>query len=364
MEPVARAPARPAPGTATCRSTSFGPGALPAYFVISHLPVPDYNTATMQSIEHAIPPELAGERVDRALAALQSGLTRSHAGRLAKDGLVLLDGQPVKASATVRAGQILAVTLPPAPNPIAQPQEIALDVLYEDEHLLVINKQAGLVVHPAPGHADGTLVNAVLHHVPELAAMAHEGRPGIVHRLDKGTSGVMVVAKTYAAMAALQKQFAGRSVSKVYLAIVIGTPKDREGRIELAIGRHVRDRQRISSVTTHGRAATTLYRVEQTGGGLSVLTCTLLSGRTHQIRVHCAESGWPLVGDETYGGIRPLARLGNADLRAACQSLGRPALHARRLGFAHPADGRPLAFEAPLPGDLRHLMQLMEEPHA
>jgi 23S rRNA pseudouridine1911/1915/1917 synthase len=317
----------------------------------------------MKTVVHEIPQELAGERVDRALATLEPGLTRSHANRLAKDGHVFLDGQAVKPSATVRAGQTLRSEIPPEPLASAAPEDIQLDILYEDEYVLVVNKPVGLVVHPAPGHYDGTLVNALLHHAPELAQMNMEGRPGIVHRLDKGTSGVMVVAKTSAALTQLQKQFAGRTVTKKYLAIVIGRPKDREGRIEMAIGRHVRDRKRISSVTTRGRAATTLYKVEASGGGLSVLSCTLLSGRTHQIRVHCAESGWPLVGDETYGGVRPLSRLPDPELRAACRVLGHPALHARLLAFAHPITEQPLSFEAPLPADLQNLLRLIENSH-
>jgi len=317
----------------------------------------------MKTVTHQVPPELAGERIDRALAALEPGMTRSRAAKLAKEGLVRLDGQPAKPSASVRAGQSLTVDLPPEPETTAAPQNIDLDILFEDEHILVVNKPAGLVVHPAPGHHDGTLVNAILYHSPELQVAGADGRPGIVHRLDKGTSGVMVVAKTFDALARLQKQFAGRTVSKIYLAIVIGRPKDIEGRIEMAIGRHVRDRQRISSVTTRGRAATTLYRVEKTGGGLSALTCTLLSGRTHQIRVHCAESGWPLVADETYGGVRPLLRLSDATLRETCRALGRPALHARHLAFAHPSTGQVMSFDAPIPADLQSILELMERHH-
>jgi 23S rRNA pseudouridine1911/1915/1917 synthase len=178
--------------------------------------------------------------------------------------------------------------------------------------------------------------------------------------LDKGTSGLLVVAKSGLALSGLQRQFATRTVTKVYVALVIGRPPKREGRIDRAIGRHVRERQKISSVTAKGRPATTLWRLEKTGGGVSALACTLLTGRTHQIRVHCAESGWPLVGDATYGGGRALSRVTDPALRAACRALDRVALHAERLAFAHPITGQRLEFHAPIPAELKTILDLLE----
>jgi len=321
-------------------------------------PTRRYNAA-MEEKRFIVPANLDGQRLDRALAALEPSLTRSQAAKLAKEGHVSLNGAPAKASAAVQTGQTLIATLnpPAASEPAAQ--DIALDILYADEHLLVINKAAGMVVHPAPGNPDGTLVNALLHHVPELREYSIDGRPGIVHRLDKGTTGALVVAKTHRALIELQRQFAGREVEKIYLALVVGTPKQPAGRIDLALGRHVRERKKISSVTTHGRAATTLYQVEAAHGGISALRCTLLSGRTHQIRVHCAESGWPLVGDDTSGGVRSLKNIADAPLRQACQALDRPALHAHRLAFTHPLSGKRLEFYAPIPDDLKKILALI-----
>jgi len=308
-----------------------------------------------------IPEQKDGQRLDQVLASLLADITRSQAARLIKEGNVKIDGKPAKSSTTVATGQQLDVVLPD-PQPIdLEPQAIELDVVFEDDHMLVINKAAGMVVHPAPGNRDRTLVNALLHRYPALRQVGLEDRPGIVHRLDKGTSGLIVVAKTYQALIALQRLFAKREVDKQYLAIVVGKPRQAKGRIEMAIGRHVRDRKKISSVTTKGRAATTLYRVLASRGGISALNCTILSGRTHQVRVHCAESGWPLVGDSTYGGVRPLKRISNATLQTACRALSRPALHAWRLSFIHPTTGEETSFEAPIPDDLQSILALLEE---
>ncbi|MDP8224519.1 MAG: RluA family pseudouridine synthase [Candidatus Lernaella stagnicola] len=318
----------------------------------------------MQKYETIIPTDMAGVRLDQAAASLVQDLTRSRAGQLIKEGHITLDGHPAKPATTVRPGQRLVADIPPPPASGLRPQALDLDIVFEDEHLLVVNKAPGMVVHPAAGNPDGTLVNALLHHVPALADAAGEDRPGIVHRLDKGTSGLLVVAKTGPAMQDLQRQFAQRTVTKKYLALVTGRPRDIEGRMENAIGRHVTNRKKMSSVTVKGKSATTLYRVESSTGEVSALTCTLLTGRTHQIRVHCAESGWPLVGDDLYGGVRPLHRLTDPELRAACQALRRPALHARELGFEHPARRAYVEFTAPIPGDLAAILEIVEKSNA
>jgi 23S rRNA pseudouridine1911/1915/1917 synthase len=314
----------------------------------------------MQNYAFTVTTAQAGMRLDQALAEQVEDLSRSRAASLAKDGHVLVDGHPAKAAATLREGQQVTAEVPPRPAPSLEPQALDLDIVFEDEHVLVVNKAAGMVVHPAAGNLDGTLVNALLYHAPELGAAAGDDRPGIVHRLDKGTSGLMVVAKTAAAMRHLQQQFAGRTVKKIYLAIVIGTPHPAKGEIDFPIGRHVSDRKRMSGVTAKGRKATTRYRTLAATRGVSAVECTLLTGRTHQIRVHLAESGWPLVGDEAYGGLRPLARLADTTLRAACQMLGRPALHARQLGFEHPATGAYVEFAAEPPPNMKTILELLE----
>jgi len=317
----------------------------------------------METHRFAVTAALAGRRLDNALALLLPELSRSRAAQLIKDGCVTVDGPAAKPAAALREGQWIEAAIAPRPTMDLVPQELALDIVYEDEHLLVVNKAAGMVVHPAAGNPDGTLVNALLFHVPELADQKVDDRPGIVRRLDKGTSGLLVIGKTGPATHSLQRQFAGRTVTKKYLAVVIGEPKTKEGRIDLAIGRHVTERKKISSRTAKARPATTLYRVEASRGGVSLLTCTLLTGRTHQIRVHCSESGWPLAGDETYGGGRVVKHIADEDLRAACRALQRPALHARHLEFDHPATGARLAFTAPVPMDLQPLLNLMGYPH-
>jgi len=314
----------------------------------------------IETLHFTVTAEHAGRRLDAALAALNSRISRSRAAQLIKQGFVLVDGKPAKAAALLRPGQIVEAAVPPPPAPDLQPQDLPLHIVYEDEVLLVLDKAPGMVVHPAAGNPDGTLVNALLYHVPSLAAADRDDRPGIVHRLDKGTSGLMVVAKSAEARREIQRQFAGRAVDKRYLALVVGRPPAPEGRIDLAIGRHVRNRKKISSVSTGAKAATTLYRLDASRGGVSALTCTILTGRTHQVRVHCAESGWPLVGDETYGGVRPLKRLTDPALRLACEALDRPALHAKYLAFAHPLSGRRLEFTAPPPADLKKILELLE----
>ncbi|RIL06521.1 MAG: RluA family pseudouridine synthase [Proteobacteria bacterium] len=284
----------------------------------------------------------AGRRLDAALAQL-AGVARSQAARWIEEGRVRVDGAPARASLRVAAGSVVEAS-PRAPEPLAAvAEEIPLAILYEDADLVVIDKPAGLVVHPAPGHARGTLVNALLHHCRDLAGIGGVLRPGIVHRLDRGTSGVLVAAKNDAAHAALAAQFKQHSIERVYLALVRGTPGAEAGRVERAIGRHPRDRKRMSVRTRAGRAAATDWRVVRRypRSGVALLEVRPATGRTHQIRVHLASSGLPIVADPVYG--RGGERLG----------LERPALHAAVLGFSHPTTGERMRFEAPLPADFR-----------
>ena len=284
---------------------------------------------------------LAGQRLDQALAQL-AGVPRAQAQRWIEAGRVALDGARARASQRVAAGAEIAVD-PPEPTPLeARPEAIPLAVLYEDADLIVIDKPAGLVVHPAPGHASGTLVNALLHHCRDLAGIGGVLRPGIVHRLDRGTSGVLVVAKNDAAHVALAAQFKDHSIERVYVALVRGVPGADTGSAVRAIGRHPVDRKRMSVRTKSGRAAETHWRVVQRfpKSGVALLEVRPATGRTHQIRVHLSSAGLPIVGDPVYG-------KGGESF-----GLARPALHAAVLGFTHPSSGERLRFEAPLPADL------------
>jgi len=296
----------------------------------------------------------AEERLDRALAQL-SGVPRAQVQRWLEAGLVTCNDAKARASQRVEAGDVLAAE-PPEPVALAlEPEPIPLAILYEDAALLVLDKPAGLVVHPAPGHPRGTLVHALLHHCRDLAGVGGVLRPGIVHRLDAGTSGVMVVAKTDAAHQALSRQFRDHTIERVYHAWVRGAPGADAGRVERAIGRHPQDRKRMSVAARTGRDARTAWRVlaRYPKSGAARLEVRPETGRTHQIRVHLASQGLPILGDPVYGRAR-------AGLPAA-SALARPALHALALGFVHPAGGESLRFEAPPPPDLLALEAALRE---
>lgn len=285
-----------------------------------------------------------GLRLDRYLTTVTE-LPRSQIQRLIKAGLVVVDGRQPRASTTVLPGQQISLSIPPPQPSTLTPEPIPLDILYEDADLLVLNKPAKLVVHPAPGHQTGTLVHAILYHCPDLPGIGKEQRPGIVHRLDKETSGVMVVAKTDVAMASLATQFKGRRVQKTYLALVHGEVKQPEGQIAADIGRHERDRKRMAVRTRKGREAVTIYRVVKHLNGFTLLQLQPQTGRTHQIRVHLATIGHPVVGDKVYGGQK-----GN---RGEVQA-ERHLLHAWKLGLFHPRTDAWMEFEASLPPDFTH----------
>jgi 23S rRNA pseudouridine1911/1915/1917 synthase len=311
-------------------------------------------------------PDTGGERVDRFLADAIGTISRSRvkslieAGQARRDGTVL--AEPAE---TVRPGAVYTLSLP---HPVAArpaAQRIAFTILHEDDDLIVLDKPAGLVVHPAPGNEDGTLVNALLAHCGEsLPGIGGERRPGIVHRLDKDTSGVMVVAKTQAAMTALTALFAARDLDRAYLALVWGAPAPPAGEIEGAIGRDPRDRKRMSVRPRGGKQALTRYNTMRVWhGGVSLLECRLATGRTHQIRVHLAASGHPVIGDPLYLRRLPAAaRLIPEPARSRLLDFPRQALHATRLGFRHPRTGHNLAFETPPPADFLTLLTLLGDP--
>jgi 23S rRNA pseudouridine1911/1915/1917 synthase len=293
----------------------------------------------------------SGQRLDVALANL-AGVPRSKARRWIDEGHVTLRGQPARPSSRVHEGDPLEA-LPPEPvSAELRAEAIPLRVLYEDGDLIVVDKPAGLVVHPAPGHPGGTLVNALLAHCGDLAGIGGVLRPGIVHRLDRGTSGVLVAAKNDASHVHLAEQFRNHTIERVYLALVRGLPRAARGRVERPVGRHPRDRKRMSVRARSGREARTLWTVQRRfeRSGVSWLELRPETGRTHQLRVHLASAGLPVTGDPVYG-------------RAARGFLGltRPALHAALLGFDHPRSGERLRLEAPLPDDLERALRWLEE---
>jgi len=305
-----------------------------------------------------VPANAAGTRLDIWLThqaiACQTGVSsRARIQALIHDGHVTVNGQMAKEHHKIRPGDIVRLVIPPPVATALIPEAIPLDILYEDADLLVINKPAGLVVHPAAGHSSGTLVNALLHHCGNLAAIGGEQRPGIVHRLDRDTSGIMVVAKSDRALAGLMNQFKQRTIHKNYVALVWGQPNPARGTIETLIGRHRVDRKKMSVQPKTGRRAVTHYKLMERFGDVSLLRIGLETGRTHQIRVHMAHCGHAIVGDAQYGkrSVRPLPA-----------SVGRQMLHAETLAFTHPVTGKPLSFTAPWPADLNTLVAALRKP--
>ncbi|MSO56718.1 MAG: RluA family pseudouridine synthase [Acidobacteria bacterium] len=301
-----------------------------------------------------VSPEEAGVRVDRYLTSVLAGQSRSQIQRLIKDGKVTIDGLGVRSNHVVHAGDTIVIEIPEPVAPEPQPEALDLDIVYQDADLVVVNKPAGMVVHPAAGHAQGTLVNALLHEIKDLSGIGGELRPGIVHRLDRGTSGLMVVAKNDRAHAELARQFHDREVEKEYVALVWGVVQPGR-RIDLPIGRDPGDRKKMSARARRTRSAATRVTKSLQMPGVSLIHVAILTGRTHQIRVHLSEIGHPIVGDAVYGGLR---RRVAGDLRPLL-ALERPFLHAGRLVFHHPADGRKMEFEAPLPPDLQSVLDLI-----
>lgn len=315
-------------------------------------------------IEIVLDPEDAGVRLDKVLAERAEGLSRARLQALMEAGAVTRDGVAITGgSAKAQPGLYLIAVPAPAPaEPL--PEAIPLQVLYEDAHLIVLHKPAGMAVHPAPGSETGTLVNALLHHCAgSLAGVGGVSRPGIVHRLDKDTSGVMVAAKTDVAHAGLSALFAAHDIDRLYVALVRGAPDPARGTVETRIGRSAHDRKKMAVLKSGGREAVTHYRVEQAYGPAdkplaSRVACRLETGRTHQIRVHLAFRHAPVLGDPVYGSSKPAKAVADA-VEAA--GLKRQALHAAVLGFAHPITGEALRFETPLPDDMARLHALLSE---
>jgi 23S rRNA pseudouridine1911/1915/1917 synthase len=301
-------------------------------------------------------PAAAGVRLDRWLASQLPDQSRARLQALIESGHVTLDGQPARASLRLRAGQQVELVFPlPEPSSPAA-EDIPLAIVHQDSSLLVIDKPAGLVVHPGAGTASGTLVNALLGRVKDLSGIGGVLRPGIVHRLDRGTSGLLVVAKDDATHRDLARQFAGRRVEKEYLALVLGVPARAAGEIALPIGRDPVHRKKMSVRAPRGREALTRYSVVEALDGAALLRVRLHTGRTHQIRVHLASIGHPVAGDETYGGRRePSSR--RSESREALRTLRRPALHAARLAFEHPATRERVCFDSPLPADISAVLE-------
>lgn len=288
------------------------------------------------------------ERLDAFLRSRYPAVSRGTIQRLIEQGHIRVDDRLVKPTHAPRAGQVVSIFWPEARPPEAQPQQLPLDVLFEDRDLIVLNKPPGLVVHPAAGHDDGTLVNALLHHCRGgLSGIGGVARPGIVHRIDKDTSGCLVVAKNDLTHQKLAEQFAGREVLKIYDAVLCGELPRQEGNIRVPIARHPTHRKRMAAVEG-GREAWTSYEVRERFAGATLVAAQLHTGRTHQIRVHFQHLGFPLAGDTTYG------RKHNSRLAEVLGSaVPRQMLHARMLGFAHPRTGRKVEFEAPWPGDFK-----------
>lgn len=299
-----------------------------------------------QTITLTIPIEHAGKRLDQSLADLLPDYSRSRIQTWCDDGLVLMDGRAVGRKHKVWGGETVAVW--PQAHPSEQPyraEAIALDIVYEDDHVLVLNKPVGLVTHPGAGNWEGTLLNALLHHASQLTGVP---RAGIVHRLDKDTSGLMVVAKTLTAQTKLVRELQARTVKRTYWAVAQGELAQDAGEVDAPIGRHPTQRTRMAVVES-GKPALTRYRVLKRYRGATWVECQLATGRTHQIRVHMAHLGHPLVGDAVYAGHRK----GRWDFH-------RQALHAVRLGFEHPASGEAMSFEAPPPDDFKHLLEALD----
>ena len=308
--------------------------------------------------------EEAGKRVDRFLAEQELGCSRSYLQKLMARGHITINGVQTKSSYAIRPGDRILVRLPEPAILRIDPEDIPLEFLFEDEHLLVVNKPPGMVVHPAAGHRSSTLVHALLHHCKNLSGIGGVLKPGIVHRLDKDTSGLLVVAKDDATHRDLARQIEERTIARRYLALVWGKPRTREGRIVAPIGRHPSDRKKMAVTDEHrGRVAATHYRLMEQFDFLSMLALRLETGRTHQIRVHMSHIGHPVLGDPQYGGrekrLKGIAPEFRIKARSLLKQMPRQALHAATLDFVHPKTGAPMEFSAEMPEDMKRLLDVV-----
>ena len=310
-------------------------------------------------IELEVATESAGQRLDRVLATLLPSYSRSRLQAWIRDGHVLVDGQPRRPRDLLQGGEALHISIQQEAVTDVAPQAMPLDILYEDEALIVINKPAGLVVHPGAGNRDGTLQNALLHHAPELEQVP---RAGLVHRLDKLTTGLMVVARSLTAHTALVAAMQSREIKREYEAVVYGV-LTAGGHVDAAMGRHARDRKRMAVLQNGGRQAVTHFRVLKRFRAHSHLRLRLETGRTHQIRVHMQHIRHPIVGDPVYGGRLRLPSSATAQLSETLQGFKRQALHAQSLALTHPVTGQAMEFDAPLPEDMQALLAALRDDH-
>lgn len=308
-----------------------------------------------QDLFFTVSPEQAGLRLDVFLAQADESFSRSQIKYAIEEGEVTVNGQEPKVSRQLKAGDIVGLHIEPALQAQAVGQDIPLNIVYEDAAIIVINKPAGMVVHPAPGNPDKTLVNALLFCCRDLSGIGGVLRPGIVHRLDKDTSGLIVAAKSDEAHRKLSAQFEKHDVHKKYIALCWGDIKGQSGEIVLPVGRHPVDRKKMSTKSRHGKDALTLWKVRERYGTATLLDVEIKTGRTHQIRVHLAERGYPVIGDAVYGNAAKLQTVKNTELKAAIKALNRQALHAAKLSFVHPQSAERIVFQAPLPADLENL---------
>jgi len=327
---------------------------------------PERDEPAERRLELRVGDEDAGCRLDRFLARRVGEHSRSFMARLIRESWVLVDGEPGRAALPLKSGQRISVRIPP-PEPLElEPEAIELAILFEDEDLAVVDKPAGLVAHPSAGHREGTLVHALLHHLGRLSGIGGRLRPGIVHRLDKDTSGLLVVAKSDAGHRRLSEMMAAREIRREYRALIWGNLAAAEGEISAPIGRDPRQRKRMAVLPAGGKEALTRYSRVDTFAGFDYIRLDLGTGRTHQIRVHMAHLGHPILGDPLYGGRRGRLRGRTRAERALCRELlsvmGRQALHAFRLRFAHPLSGERLEFESPLPRDMQEALALLRGP--
>ncbi len=311
----------------------------------------DFSTDKQFAVDHG----QSGQRLDVFLPQIDSSLSRSQVKRAIEEGDILVNNLVPKPSRRLKEGDIVKLTQRPAAEAKALPQDIPLDIVYEDEAIIVINKEAGMVVHPAPGNYEKTLVNALLFHCRDLSGIGGILRPGIVHRLDKGTSGLIVAAKSDAAHRFLAAQFKNHEVDKLYIALVWGEMKGDQGDIELPVGRHPGDRKKMSTKSRRGRDAITRWKVRERYGVATLLDVEIKTGRTHQIRVHLSDMGYPVVGDAVYGNASKIRTLRDAVLKDRFKALNRQALHAARLSFVHPVRKEKIIFESAMPEDMAGL---------
>ncbi len=308
--------------------------------------------------QFTVPESGAGMRLDRFLLETRGFSSRHQIQKLILGGQVHVEEVRVKPSYRLRPFQIIRGRIPPPEPDTSLPEPIPLQIVYEDADLLVVNKPAGMVVHPAAGHRQNTMVNALLHHCKDLSGIGGTLRPGIVHRLDKGTSGLLVVAKCDKIHLALSNQFQAHTTVREYLGLVHGSPKNGEGVVDAPIGRHPKDRKKMSTLSSRGRHAITYWKVERRYHGFTLMRFTLKTGRTHQIRVHLTTQGHPIVGDTVYGRKKGSSPLSRSDPKEGevWKGLERLFLHAEKLGFDHPRTLRSLCFSAPLPEELTTLL--------